>query len=91
MSTKGEMTREQAVAAVGEDAVNNVERENCDFTNRVQCDGDTRVEFAASVRCDDTEGNAVTLRAYYYQEQADVNAVDSLDELEWEIEGYDVV
>jgi len=91
MSTKGEMTREQAVAMVGEVAVDKVERENCDFTNRVQCDGDTRVEFAASVRCDDTEGNAVTLRAYYYQEQADVNAVDSLDELEWEIEGYDVV
>ncbi len=91
MSTKGEMTREQAVAAVGEDAVNNVERENCDFTNRVQCDGDTRVEFAASVRCEDTEGNAVTLLAYYYQEQADVNAVDSPDELKWEIEGYEVV
>ena len=91
MSTKGEMTREQAVAAVGEDAVNNVERENCDFTNRVQCDGDTRVEFAASVRCEDTEGNAVTLRAYYYQEKADVDAVDNLDELDWKIEGYEVV
>ncbi len=91
MSTKGEMTREQAVAAVGEDAVNNVERENCDFTNRVQYDGDTRVEFAASVRCEDTEGNAVTLLAYYYQEQSDVNAVDSPDELKWEIEGYEVV
>lgn len=45
MSTKGEMNREQAVAMVGEVAVDKVERENCDFTNRVQCDGDTCTEF----------------------------------------------
>ena len=56
MSTKGEMNREQAVAMVGEVAVDKVERENCDFTNRVQCDGDTRTEFAASVRCEDRPG-----------------------------------
>lgn len=93
MSTKGEMTREQAVAAVGEDAVNIVERENCDFTNRVQCDGDTRVEFAASVRCEDTEGNDVTLIAYYYIEQSelDANEDNSLDVFNWKIEGYEVV
>lgn len=91
MSTKGEMTREQAVAMVGEVAVDKVERENCDFTNRVQCDGDTRTEFAASVRCEDREGNKVTLVAYYYQEQADVDAVENLDELNWEIAGYEVV
>ena len=91
MSTKGEMNREQAVAMVGEVAVDKVERENCDFTNRVQCDGDTRTEFAASVRCEDREGNYVTLVAYYYQEQADVYAVENLDELNWEISGYEVV
>ena len=91
MSTKGEMNREQAVAMVGEVAVDKVERENCDFTNHVQCDGDTRTEFAASVRCEDREGNDVTLVAYYYQEQADVDAVENLDELNWEISGYEVV
>ena len=91
MSTKGEMNREQAVEMVGEVAVDKVERENCDFTNRVQCDGDTRTEFAASVRCEDREGNDVTLVAYYYQEQADVDAVENLDELNWEISGYEVV
>ena len=91
MSTKGEMNREQAVAMVGEVAVDKVERENCDFTNRVQCDGDTRTEFAARVRCEDREGNDVTLVAYYYQEQADVDAVENLDELNWEISGYEVV
>lgn len=91
MSTKGEMTREQAVAMVGEVAVDKVDRENCDFTNRVQCDGDTRTEFSASVRCEDREGNEVTLVAYYYQEQADVDAVENLDELNWGIHGYEVV
>lgn len=91
MSTKGEMNREQAVAMVGEVAVDKVERENCEFTNRVQCDGDTRAEFAASVRCEDREGNEVTLVAYYYQEQAEVDAVENLGELNWEISGYEVV
>lgn len=91
MSTKGEMNREQAVAMVGEVAVDKVERENCEFTNRVQCDGDTRTEFSANVRCEDREGNEVTLVAYYYQEQADVDAVENLDELNWEISGYEVV
>ena len=91
MSTKGEMKREQAVAMVGEVAVDKVERENCEFTNRVQCDGDTRTEFSASVRCEDREGNEVTLVAYYYQEQAEVDAVENLDELNWEISGYEVV
>ena len=93
MSTKGEMSREQAVEIVGEAAVNNVERENCDFTNRVQCDGDTRVEFAASVSCEDTEGNDVTLIAYYYIEQSelDANEDNSLDVFNWKIEGYEVV
>lgn len=91
MSTKGEMNREQAVAMVGEVAVDKVERENCDFTNRVQTDGDSRTEFSASVRCEDKDGNEVTLVAYYYQEQADVDAVENLDELNWEIAGYEVV
>ena len=93
MSTKGEMNREQAVEMVGEVAVDKVERENCDFTNRVQCDGDTRVEFSASVSCQDAEGNDVTLTAYYYIEQAnlDANEDNSLDVFDWKIEGYEVV
>lgn len=93
MSTKGNLTREQAVAIVGEQAVDAVERENCDFTNRVQCDGDTRVEFAASVLASDTEGNEVSLIAYYYIEQDDLDANEdnSLDVFDWEIEGYEVI
>ena len=92
MSTKGELNREQAVELVGEAAVYAVESENCDFTNRVQCDGDTRVEFSASVACPDKEGNEVVLTAYYYIEQEDLdnNEDNSLDVFDWKIEGYEV-
>jgi hypothetical protein len=76
---------------VGEDAVAKVDATNCDFTNRVQCDGDTRTEFAAAVRCKDKDGTDCTLVAYYYQEQEAVDAVEELDQLDWEIEGYEVV
>ena len=91
MSTKGNLSREQAVAIVGEHAVARVDAANCDFTNRVQCDGDSRVEFAARVRCEDKDGNQCTLVAYYYQEQAAVDAVEQLDQLDWSVEGYEVV
>jgi len=83
MSTKGNLTREQAVAQVGEQAVAQVERENCDFTNRVMDGG--AVEFSSSVKV----GNA-TLVAYYYQQQADIDAVQGLDELDWTIEGFEI-
>lgn len=91
MSTKGNLTREQAVAAVGEKAVDAVERKNCDFTNRLQCDGDTRTEFSASVSCEDENGDDVTLIAYYYQEQSDIDAVEQFDDLNWTIEGFEIV
>ena len=84
MTTKGNLTREQAIEIVGADAVKSVEARNCDFTNRVMDDG--MVEFAASVV---TEEGVLT--AYYYQTQAAVDAADGLDSLDWEIEGYEIV
>ena len=87
----GNFTREMAVEIVGEGAVEKVERENCDFTNRVQCDGDSDVEFSASVRCADKNDDSVTLVAYYYQDRAAVDAVKSLDQLDWEIHGFEIV
>lgn len=84
MSTKGNLNREQAVAQVGEEAVAKVEAENCDFTNRVMDNG--LVEFSASVKVGDE-----TLVAYYYQTQAAVDANEDLGNLDWEVEGYEVV
>ena len=91
---KGTLTREQAIEIVGVDAVAKVDQENCEFTNRVgyngSTQGDDEVEFSASVRAEDKNGNDVSLIAYYYQ---DAKAVDKneLDCLPWEIRGYEVI
>lgn len=89
--TKGNLTREQAVAQVGEQAVYKVERENCQPTNRLMPDNDDRVEFSASVRCEDADGEGATLTAYYYPTQEELdNAGDDLSNVHWEIVGYEI-
>lgn len=86
------MTREQAVAAVGEQAVAAVEAENCDFTGALMDECDPCVEFAASVGCEDKDGNRVTLSAYYYPTQAELDDVgDDLSNIDWQIVRYEVV
>ena len=91
MSTKGNLTREQAAAIVGEEYVAAVDALNCEPTSRLQCDGDTRVEFAAAVRCKDKDGVSCTLTAYYYQDSDAINSAgDDLSILDWVIEGYEV-
>lgn len=91
---KGNLTREQAIELVGLAAVETVETESCDFTNRVgyngACQGDDEVEFKASVSCDDKDGDEVSLVAYYYQDADDVKEND-LDCLDWRVEGYEVI
>lgn len=91
MSTKSNLTREQAVAQVGETAVIYAESANCEPTGRLQTDGDDRVEFSASVRCEDASGDDVVLTVYYYptQEQLDI-AGDDLGNVKWVIDGYEV-
>jgi hypothetical protein len=84
MSTKGNLTREEAVAQVGEQAVAQVEAQNCDFTNRVMESG--WVEFSASIKLGEE-----TMTAYYYQTQAAIEAAEDLGSLTWEVEGYEVV
>jgi hypothetical protein len=87
---KGRLTRDQAIAVVGIDAVNDVDAKSCDFTSRVQTDGDTDIEFSAGVEAIDiVSGEQVTLIAYYYQDRDALDAVEQLDDLSWEIEGYE--
>lgn len=90
MSTKSKYTREEVVARLGEEAVAKVDAATCGFTNRVQCDGDTRAEFSASVNCIDTDGEEVILAAYYYVEQEKLDSVETLDQIDWVIDGYNV-
>ncbi len=91
---KGNLTREQAIAIVGEASVLELDAEGCDFTNRVgyngTVQGDAEVEFAASVSAKDENENDVSLIAYFYQDAEDVDAAEDLDMLSWTIEGYEV-
>lgn len=82
------MTREEAIKAVGQEAVEKVERENCDFTNRLT-DGTEWMgwtEFAAWIDIDDER----KLGAFYYQKKEDVDAVEDLGDLIWDIDHYEV-
>lgn len=93
---KGNLTREQAIAAVGLQAVEKLDRANCDFTNRVgyngTCQGDEEVEFSTSAAAENTDGYDVRLVAYYYQDADAVDdSGDDLSSLEWEIAGYEVI
>ena len=98
MSTKGSLTREQAIETVGADAVNRVDREGCEPTNRVgyngACQGDDLTEWSASVSCKDKDGNECVLLAYYYTDNDDDQAIGDADgdgsAIDWEIAGYEI-
>lgn len=87
------LTRDEAVALVGEGLVSKVDGENCDFTGRLT-DGTPDqgwTEFSASVSVKDFDrwGDA-TLTAYYYQRDEDVSEVEELDQMDWEVAHYTV-
>lgn len=83
------LSREQAIKAVGLTAVEAVEKENCDFTNRVMNDG--TVEFSASVDAINQDGDEVKLLAYYFQDAESVDDCDDLSDLNWEVSHYEVI
>jgi hypothetical protein len=88
---KGNLNREEAIKKAGLEAVEKVEALDCNFTNRLQTDGDDSVEFAANVEFVDSEGIDRVLTAYYYQTPEDLERVgDNLGYLNWEIEGYEI-
>lgn len=87
---KGNLSKEQAIEAAGIEAVEKLSTVDCYPTNRVQCDGDTAVEFKASVHFVDAEGYDMILAAYYYQEDEKLDKCDDLSMLDWAIEGYEI-
>lgn len=94
MSTKGKLTREEAIAIVGASAVAAVEGENCEPTNRVgyngACQGDELTEWSASVSAVDREGIEVSLVAYYYTTHDQDASLGDGSTIDWEIAGYEV-
>ena len=85
---KGNLTRELAIQKAGVEIVEKLDYENCDFSGRLQTDGDEAVEFTASIAFTDSDGDKCHLVAYYYQKPEDVEK--GLDQLDWEIEGYEI-
>lgn len=81
---KGNLTRAQIEAIYGPGLLDKLDRENCDFTDRLQTDGDRAVEFSASVQSGDD-----IITAYYYQDPDALN-VEDLGNLHWEINGYEI-
>ena len=99
MTTQISLTRAQAVAIVGDAAVEKLERENCEPTGRVgyngACQHDDLCEWSAAVGCADKDGNACRLVAYYYttndEDQAMADADSDGSVIDWEIAGYEVI
>lgn len=85
---KGDMTREQAIERATLDAVRQVERENCELTSRVQTDGDTDVEWSASIDIDQ-DGIPGVLTVYYYTTPEAAQEED-LTNVNWKIHGYEI-
>ena len=97
MTKKGDLTREQAIALVGIEAVERAENENCEPTGRVgyngSCQGDDLIEWSASAGCEDKEGYECSVIAYYYTDEEDEDAAEAngWDSIDWEIAGYEVI
>jgi hypothetical protein len=99
MSTKGNLSREDAVAAIGEDAVNAAESANCEPTGRVgyngACQDNDLCEWFASAPGTDKNGVECSVIVYYYttNEQDETMAAQDGDgsAIDWVIEGYEII
>ena len=93
---KGNLTREQAVAIIGNAAVGAAESKSCEPTNRVgyngRCKGDELCEWSASAAGADTSGTKCSAVVYYYTTNTQDEAIAEQDgsAIDWIIAGYDV-
>lgn len=98
MSTKGTLTRDQAIKLVGLETVKRVEAENCEPTGRCGYNGglqgDALTEWSAGVDCEDNDLDSYVLLAYYYttndQDRAIADADGDGSVISWEITGYEI-
>ena len=89
---KGKLTRDEAIAIVGEEYVTMLDNESCEQTGRLQCDGDPDSEWSASVSVNHDDYR--TLTAYYYTTPEDEAVLADNDgdgsSINWEIDGYEL-
>lgn len=81
------LTKEEAIEIAGTELVELVEYENCECTNSVT-DGTEYHGF--TLFSADVENETHRLTAYYVVDTDEVNAVENLDEINWEIDHYEV-
>jgi len=87
---KGPLSRDEAVALAGESVVRLAESQDCEPTNRV-LENPFLVEFVSTVEYTCFNGEPAELNIYYYQDKDDMKNIEELDELAWEIGGYEIV
>jgi hypothetical protein len=80
------ITREAAVAMAGEELVNNAEQTNCDNACFVT-DGTEWAGYDAYTATADNDEYRVTV---YFLQDAEETKNMPLDEMTWDIEGYEV-
>jgi hypothetical protein len=68
--------------------IETLEKSYCEPTNRVMDSCDEIVEFTASIKATDIDGNLCWITAYYYQNYP--IEVDCLNNLDWEIDDYGI-
>ena len=94
------LNRKQAIERCGQAAVDAVDADNCEPTNRVgfngRCQGDALCEWSATVDAvDAVDGQPCKLTAYYYITAADEQAIDDADGdagvVDWVIDHYEIV
>ena len=83
------MTREELIQKVGIEYVDALENEACEPTSRLIYDA-FEPEHAGMVEfqsCIETEKGLIS--AYYYQKAEDMEGVDDLGDLNWEVDHYE--
>jgi len=92
------MTRTEAARIVGESTLLQLDRVNCEPTNRVgfngAIQGDESCEWAASISAQDTKGEQATVRAYYYtSNEEDAQMAEAGGDgsvIDWELSHYTI-
>lgn len=84
------MSREEAVALLGEHLIKEVESLNCDYTNRVT-DGTEWNGFTEFMSSLELGNNNYHINAYYYQKNEDVENTEDLSSLKWEVQKFELI
>ena len=84
------LSREEAVALLGERLISDVESLHCDYTNRVT-DGTEWQGFTEFMSSLELGNNNYHINAYYYQKNEDVEKTEDLGSLKWEVEKFEII